>query len=337
VLGLFGLGAGLAGFIAPYDYRTQYRDSIHAPPASVHFFDGQGRFVRPFVYKYRRVEGTGRRYVEDRSATHPVECFVRGDQYRLLGVWESSIHLFGVSSPARIHILGTDALGRDVFSRLVYGSQVTLSVALASLVAALLLGVIIGCVSGYFGGGLDVLLMRLGELVGSVPAIFFILAVRAAFPLDLSAEKTIGLLVLIFALVSWPEVSRLVRATALSLVSREFVLSAKAAGASHLRVLVRHIVPHALAPAIVQAAIIVPSFVLGEAALSFLGVGVKEPRPSWGNMLAAAQDLTVLTNYWWMLTPGVALFVLVAIFSLLGDAIRDALDPRLKQSPPGWG
>jgi peptide/nickel transport system permease protein len=339
VLGLLGLSALLAGFIAPYDYRTQHRQFINLLPMRIHFFDEQGRYVGPFVYKYRRADGPGRKYVEDRSVKYPVEFFVQGNRYQLLGVFESSVHLFGLSTQtaARVHILGTDRLGRDVFSRLVYGSQITLSVALASLVASLLLGVAIGCVSGYFGGGLDALLMRLSELVASIPAIFLILALRAAFPLDLKAEKAVALLVLIFALVSWPEVSRLVRATVLSLRSRDFVLSAKAAGATNLRILVHHIVPHALTPAIVQAAIIVPSFVLGEAALSFLGMGVQEPRPSWGNMLAAAQDLTVLTTYWWILTPGGAIFVLVATLNALGDALRDALDPRLKHSFQGWG
>jgi peptide/nickel transport system permease protein len=336
VLALFVLGAAFAGFLAPYDYRAQYRDSIHVPPMSIHFFDEAGQWVGPYVHKYRRADGPGRRYDEDRSAKYRVEFFVQGGPYRLFGTWESSTHLLGVAG-ARLHLLGTDHLGRDVFSRLMYGSQITLSVALASLLAALLLGVGLGCVSGYFGGTLDAVLMRLGELVGSVPAIFLILAFRAAFPLDLAEEKAVAMLIMIFALVSWPEVSRLVRATALSLASREFVLSAKAAGASDWRILVRHITPHALTPAIIQAAIIVPSFVLGEAALSFLGVGVREPRPSWGNMLAAAQDLTVLTNYWWMLTPGAAIFALTASLNALGDAARDALDPRQKHGLQGWG
>lgn len=339
-LGLLCLGATLAEFIAPYDYQTQHRQSITLPPMRVHFFDAEGRFHwRPFVYQVERAPRPGRRYIENKQQRHAIKFFVRGDTYKLFGLWTGSIHLFGIGpeQQARIHLLGTDTLGRDVFSRLVYGSRVTLSIALVSLVVSLLLGLIVGGASGYFGGVVDAALMRFGELVQSIPAIFLILALRAAFPLEISYSTTLAILVAIFALVSWPEVSRLVRSNVLSLRARDFVLSARAAGATDGWIIRHHVLPNTLTPAIVQAAIIVPSFILSEAALSFLGVGIQEPQPSWGNMLAAAQDLTVLINSWWMLAPGVALGVTVAVFNALGDAIRDALDPRLRARPQGWG
>lgn len=340
VLGTLGLMAGFAEFIAPYDYRTQHRAVINLPPMPVHFVDAQGRFhLRPFVHAITRVPGAQRRYAENTEERHPIRFFVRGEPYRLWGIIPGSRHLFGVSpeSSVRFHLLGTDQLGRDVFSRLVYGSRVTLSIALASLLASLLLGLTVGGISGYFGGRIDALFMRFGELVQSIPAIFLILALRAAFPLEISYGRTVLMLVAIFALASWPEVARLVRSDVLSVAGREFVLSARAAGATDGWILRHHILPHALTPAIIQAAIIVPSFILGEAALSFLGVGVQEPQPSWGNMLAAAQDLTVLLTAWWMLIPGLAIFVTVAAFTALGDAIRDALDPRSGSRPQGWG
>jgi len=200
-----------------------------------------------------------------------------------------------------------------------------------------MLGLLVGGVSGYFGGGVDAVCMRVGELVQSVPAIFLILALRAAFPLEISFGKTLAMLVGIFAMVSWPEVSRLVRGNVLSLTAQDFVLSAKAVGARDGWIIRRHVLPNTLTPAFVQATIIVPSFILGEAALSFLGVGIQEPQPSWGNMLAAAQDLTVLLNSWWILTPGVAIFITVVAFNALGDGIRDALDPRSRGRAQGWG
>lgn len=374
LLGLLGLVAILAEFIAPYHWSTQHRQYINLPPMPIHFFDSQGRFHwPPFVYRMERdTSAVGYRYVEDRQQPLTIQFFVQGDSYRLLGITACSRHLFGIqnslpgerplpagrafprSEHARgvhsqtdssaaddqqgttLHLLGTDYLGRDVFSRLIYGSRVTLLIALSSLIVSLMLGLMVGGASGYFGGLVDVIFMRLGELVQSVPAIFLILALRAAWPLEISFGETLTMLVGIFAVVSWPEVSRLVRANVLSLTTQEFVLSAKAVGAPDGWIIWRHILPHALTPAIVQTTVIVPSFILGEAALSFLGVGIQEPHPSWGNMLAAAQDLTVLLNSWWMLTPGLAIFITVAMLTALGDAIQDTLDPRWRGHSQGY-
>ncbi|MCS6804538.1 MAG: ABC transporter permease [Acidobacteriota bacterium] len=352
-LSLLAVGAMFGEFIAPYDVRTQHRPFIGLPPMPIRFIDEHGRFhLRPFVYAVQRdLSVPGRHYTENRQERYPLAFFVRGDSYKLLGVFEGSLHLFGLQVPnqqqvtantlqpttTRVHLLGTDRLGRDVFSRLVYGCRVTLSIALSSLVVALVLGVSIGGVSGYFGGRVDAVLMRLGELVQSIPAIFLILALRAAFPLDISYAQTLAILIAIFALVSWPEVSRLVRSNVLTLMSREFVVSAKAVGAPDSWVIRHHILPNALTPALVQATIIVPSFILGEAALSFLGVGIQEPQPSWGNMLSAARELPVLLNDWWILMPGVAILVTVLTFNALGDAVRDWLDPRSRTRPSEWG
>lgn len=352
-LGVLVLGAAFGEFIAPYDFRTQHRPFIGLPPMAIRFVDEDGRLhLRPFVYaRQREMTTAGRHYIENRQARYPVVFFVRGDPYKLFGVFESSLHLFGLHviheqqsatdsrqpTTTRLHLLGTDRLGRDVFSRLVYGCRVTLSIAVSSLIVSLVLGLFIGGVSGYFGGRVDAVLMRLSELVQSVPAIFLILALRAAFPLDIPYAQTLALLIGIFVFVSWPEVSRLVRSNVLSLVSREFIVSAKAVGAADGWVIRHHILPNALTPAFVQATIIVPSFILGEAALSFLGVGIPEPQPSWGNMLSAARELPVLLNDWWILTPGVAIFITVLTFNTLGDLIRDRLDPRSRTRTAGWG
>jgi peptide/nickel transport system permease protein len=349
--GLLGLSALLAGFIAPYDYRSQDRQAIKAPPSRLHFRDAEGRFhLRPFIHPRRLIDRATGQYEEDFSRSYPLSFFVRGEETRLVFGLKTSMHLFGINAdgvepelnsstlrPPKFYLLGADQLGRDIFSRLVYGSRASLTIAFLSLFGAVFIGLLIGCLAGYYGGPVDALLMRFTELVDSVPVIFLVLMLRSALPLDLPAEKSLLVLTAIFISVSWTGVARLTRGAVLSLKTREFVLGAIAAGAGHLRVLRQHILPSALTPAIIQATLIVPAFILGEAALSFLGVGIQEPEPSWGNMLAATQDLTVLTSSPWMLSPGGAIFLTALLLNVLGDSIRVALNPQQRSLGQGWG
>lgn len=238
--------------------------------------------------------------------------------------------------PPRIYLLGADHLGRDIFSRLLFGSRPALVIALASGLAALTIGLAVGCLAGYYGGIVDALFMRLNELVESVPVIFFILAVRSALPLDLSSGQALGVLIAIFGAVGWTTVARLTRGCVLTLVGREFIVGARAVGASDAYILQQHIIPHAVTPALTQATLTVPAFLLAEATLSFLGVGISEPEPSWGNMLAAARELSVMTGQPWMLSPGIAIVAAVALFTVMGNSIRHALDPQSQTSAPEW-
>lgn len=342
----------LAGFIAPYDPRTQDREAVKMPPHRLRFRDAEGRFhLRPFFHPWRIVDRARWRYEEDRSRRYELVFFVRGEQAPLfLGV-RTSWHLFGVRSapsarragvfnredrerPLRFYLLGADPLGRDVFSRLVHGARPALLIAALSLAGAFLIGFALGGLAGYYGGIGDAALMRIAELVESVPILFLLLAWRAALPLQLSVEMSLFTLVALFVLVSWAAVARITRGCVLSLKTQDFVLSALALGAGPGWILRRHLLPNALTPALIQATVMLPSFLLGEAALSFLGLGVPEPEPSWGNMLTAARDLSVLYAHPWLLAPGFAIWGLVLLFTQLGEAVRAASDPRYPHSAP---
>ncbi len=293
IIGLFALSAVFAGFLAPYDHSAQSRSEPSAPATAIQF-SGLTPIIHP-----RRVEDPLRRtYTEDTSVAFPVGFFVRGSSYRLLGILETDIHLFGVRSTSgiapRINLLGTDQLGRDRFSRLLYAMRFSLIVALIGVLVACLVGISIGGVSGYAGRLVDTFLMGATDAMLALPTLILILGVRAAFPLELPMTRAALLLVLIFALTGWAEMARLTRGLVLSLRKREFVVAAVALGVSQTRVLFRHILPNILPSLRTRALLLLPTFLLAEVALSYLGVGLQEPEPSLGNMLSAASDLDQL-------------------------------------------
>jgi len=329
LLGILYFCAVFAGLLAPYGYDNQDRDTFYHPPTRIHVRSAEGGWQRPFVY--RSVPSrTGRGYEPDTSKTYPIRLFVRGDGYKILGLVPSSLHLFGVDEPARIYPVGSDLYGRDVLSRILYGSQISLSIGLVGITVTVVIGMLIGGLSGYYGGIVDNLLMRLSELIMMIPGLFLILALRAAFPVDMSSTQMYLLLVFILSFIGWAGLSRVIRGMVLSIREREFVTAARAAGASSLRIIVRHILPNTLSYVIVAATLYVPYYILGEVVLSFLGVGIQEPQASWGNMLNAGRSVRVLSDYPWVLIPGAFIFVAVLAYNFLGDGLRDALDPRMR-------
>jgi len=329
ILAILYFLALFAGFFAPYSLERQNRSNSFQPPTRIHFLDDEGRFyIRPFVYNYRLVDETRNIYEEDRSRRYPIRFFVKGDPYKLFGFIELSTHFFGVDSPGRIFILGSDLYGRDLFSRLLYGSQISLSIGLVGIFITFVFGMIIGGISGYFGGVTDVIMMRASEVLMSIPGLYLILALRAAFPLSLPSDQMYLIMVFILSFISWGGMSRVIRGMVLSIRENEYVLAAEALGYSTARIIVRHILPNTMSFVIVAATISVPGYILGEAALSFLGVGILEPQASWGNMLTQAQSVRVLTSYPWVLAPGFFIFITVLAYNFLGDGLRDALDPR---------
>jgi ABC-type dipeptide/oligopeptide/nickel transport system permease subunit len=233
----------------------------------------------------------------------------------------------------RLYLLGSDALGRDLFSRIVYGAQVSLTVGLVGISVTLILGLLLGGIAGYAGGGVDFLLMRLVDLLMAVPAFYLILVLRGLVRSDLDPLQAYLLVTLILALVSWGSFARLVRGSVLSLREQEFTTAARALGASHWRCLVRHILPNTLTLALVQVTLAIPYFILGEVALSFLGLGIAEPGASWGNLLQAATNVSALAQHPWVLWPGAFIFASVLAYNFLGDALRDATDPRTAPGP----
>ena len=324
------LAAVLAGFVAPYKYDTADHDLPFHPPmiGRIHFFDEQGKLSRPFVYGIEPVAGQHAVYNEDRTKKYPLRLFVKGDRYHILWLLRSDVHLFGVDQPGRFFLFGSDLVGQDIFSRILYGAQVSLSIGILGIIISTLIGMIVGGIAGYFGGVADFLLMRGVEALLAVPSLYFILILRQMFGGGLSSMQLYLIIVIILAFIGWATEARVIRGMVLSLKEQEYVLAARALGFSDARVIIRHILPNTLSFVIVTATLSVPFYILGEVALSFLGVGIQEPEASWGNMLTAAQNPRYLSDFPWMLAPGFFIFIAVMAWNFLGDGLRDATDPR---------
>lgn len=329
ILAVFYFLAIFAEFFAPYGMETQNRSLNYCPPTVIHFFDSSGKFhLTPFVYGKVLTDRKWTLYKDDTSKIFPVKLFVKGDKYKFLGIIPSDRHFLGTDSDGRLFILGTDQFGRDVFSRLLFGGRISLSIGLVGILLTFSFGMLIGGISGFYGGVTDTVIMRSTELIMSVPALYLILSLRAAFPVSIDPAKMYLIIVVILSFISWAGMSRVIRGMVLSLKENDYVLAARALGFGHLRIIIRHILPNTLSFVIVAATISVPGYILGEVALSFLGVGIAEPVASWGNMLKQAQSIRVLTSFPWILSPGYVIFLTVLAYNFLGDGLRDALDPR---------
>ena len=298
---------GFAGFFAPYDPVEQDRKSPYLPPMRFHLIDGQGHFhARPFVYALKLREGSFDKYVENTTEPQPVRFFMKGARYRLLGFLPCRRHLFGLEN-TRIYLLGTDAYGRDQLSRLLFGGQVSLLAGLLGAGITLSIGLCIGAVAGSFGGWRDSLLMRLAELFMALPWLYVLFAIRAFLPLAVSPLRAFFLIITVIGIVGWARPARLVRGVVLSAKERDFVRAARGFGATHGYLFRRHILPETSSVLLTQAAILIPQYVLAEMTLSFLGLGVPEPVPSWGNLLSSLQQYSVLVSYWWIYLPALAM------------------------------
>ena len=333
VLSLLYLGAFLADFIAPYHYgRVHDRYGFHPPMLTrMHIFDERGRLSCPFVYGIAITDPMAKGYAgyaEDSTRRYPIKLFVRGEEYHILWLIRTNRRLFGVDEPGLIYLFGSDQFGRDIFSRILAGSQVSLSVGIVGVIISTVIGMLIGGLAGYYGGKADFVAMRLVELMLAIPSLYVVLILRQGFGDEISSRQTYLLIVVILGLIGWATQARVTRGMVLALREQEYVLAAEALGASRLRVLFKHILPHTFSFTLVTATLSVSFFIMSEVALSFLGVGIQEPEASWGNLLAAAQNVRALTDFTWLLLPGAFIFVAVLAWNLLGDALRDAADPR---------
>ena len=319
-----------APWVAPYDPAAQHREVPFAPPTRLHFVDRDGHWhARPFVCAIVHVPGTFFRYVEDCSTTAPVRAFVmRPEPFGF--TTRPARHLYGPDAPLDLFLFGTDEFGRDVFSRLLIGARVSLSMAIAAAGLALLIAIITGAVAGYAGGFADTVISAGTELVLGLPWLYLLVAVRAALPLSLPPPQAMMVIVFLLGFLGWARPGRLVRATVAAARGREYVTAARTAGASMPRILVRHILPDVTAVVTVAGVILVRQFVVAETTLSLFGLGVPEPVPSWGTMLAAAQRPRALTETWWLLAPVAGLIVVCMVYYALARVLRpDPLHNRL--------
>jgi peptide/nickel transport system permease protein len=312
-----------AGFFAPYDPDIQNRELPFAPPTRLRWVDAQGKFhPRPFVYPYVTLPEHFGVYETDTRQTFSIHFFVRSAQ-RLSPGLHTHWHLFGTDGGARIFLLGTDRYGRDQFSRLLYGGQVSLLAALVAGVLSLGLGLLLGSVAGFYGGFIDDISMRLAELFLALPWLYLLFAVRAFLPLHTPPRMSVFIFIMVVGILGWARPARLVRGVVLSAKERNFVLAARGFGASEAYLLRRHVLPQTFGVVLAQAGLLIPHYILAEVALSYLGLGVGEPLPSLGNMLAEIQTHNITSSHWWMLLPGLALVLLLVGYYSLVDALHE--------------
>jgi peptide/nickel transport system permease protein len=323
IIAALHLIAIVPGFFAPYDFAAQNRDLLYSPPSTLHFADKAGHWHwRPSACTKQAVE-TDSVDLKEMEICTPIRFFISGSNYRVLGLFESNWHLFGVAPLNKLLLLGTDSFGRDVFSRFVYGSQISLLAGVLSTILTLVVGTTLGAIAGYYGGWIDALLMRIAELFLALPWLYLLFAIRAFLPLHLSPGKAFLLLIGVIGFVGWARPARLVRGIVLSAKERGYCRAARLFGASDLYLMRRHLLPETYSVILTQSALLIPQYILAEVTLSFLGLGVGEPVASWGNMLATLQQYDVLVSYWWMWAPGIAVIPVFLSYQLLASALQE--------------
>ncbi len=328
-LGLVYLMTIFAGFFAPYDPSTRSQH-LYAPPQTIHIVDSEGNWRLPFVYGYsmtRDIDTLRPIYEEDTSKIYPIELFVRGEEYELLWLIPTDVHLFGTSE-GRVFLAGADHFGRDMLSRLIYGAQITLSVGMISVLLSLVLGLVIGGVSGLYGGWVDSITQRVIEAIIAIPTIPLWLGLAAAVPRDWPQVYQYFAILLVLSLISWTNTARVARGRFLALREQDFVTAARVYGASQARIIRRHLVPNIMSYVIVTVTLAIPLIIVGETALSFLGVGLRAPTISWGVLLQEAQKIQVIQFFPWLwIGPAACVVAIVLAFNFVGDGARDAADP----------
>jgi peptide/nickel transport system permease protein len=361
---IFYVAVIAADFVAPYDaYASQPNGSL-LPPTPIYWRNQEGQFIGPHVYPTTQgptdLETGDRKLFVDRSKPSPLRFFVKGPAYQLFQIRlpigqkfeevdvfpgiPSNLHLFGTVGEGKINLLGTDEQGRDQFTRLVHGGRISLSIGLVGVAISFPLGLLIGGIAGYFGGWIDAILMRLVEVLMTIPGIYLLVALAAVLPPGLTSAQRFLLIVLITSLIGWAGLARVIRGQVLSIKEREFVQASRAMGGKPLYIIIRHVLPQTATYVIISATLAVPSYIGAEAVLSLIGLGIQQPDPSWGNLLSLATNASILVLQPWLIWPPAVLIVLTVLaFNLLGDGLRDALDPRslqrnysdVSQSSPG--
>jgi len=334
VLGIFYLIALFAEFIAPYDPQHRFKDFTTMPPTSMHIRDAQGGFHLPFVYdliKERDPVTLLPKYKEDLTVRYPVIFFAKGDDYKMWGLVPGTVHLFGVGTEAGkirpLFLLGSDAMGHDVLSRIFFGGRISLTVGLIGIFLAFVLGLTLGGIAGLFGGIIDEIIMRFIDVLVSLPTIPLWMSLAAALPQNWPQLKTYFYVTIILSILGWTYLARTVRGKLLSLREEDYVMSARLDGENQISIISRYMLPSFASYIIVSLTLAIPGMILGETALSFLGIGLRPPTISWGVMLMDAQNLQTVALLPWLLWPVAFVILAVLMFNFLGDGLRDAADP----------
>jgi peptide/nickel transport system permease protein len=341
-----------ADFIAPYDpYDSQPNGSL-LPPTPIYWVNKSGQFVGPHVYPTTQgntnLETGDRKRIVNWQKPTPIHLFVSGSEYKLFNFsiplppkWQQvtiipgitlNKHLFGAIGEAKIHLLGTDNQGRDQFSRLLHGGRISMFIGIFGIIITYPLGLLIGGIAGYFGGLTDGLIMSVTEVLMTFPSLYLLVALSSILSPQLTSSQRFLMIIVITSVINWAGLARVVRGQVLSIKEREFVLAAKALGATPLYIILRHVLPQTASYVIISASLAIPSFISAEAVLSLLGLGIQQPDPSWGNMLSLASNASILVLQPWLIWPPAILIIMTVLaFNLLGDGLRDALDPRSLQ------
>lgn len=328
LLALLYVVAAFGEFIAPYDTKHDFKGFVYAPPAKIHLFDESG-FRGPFVYglKGGRDEQYNRVFEEVKDEKYPVRFFVSGDPYKMWGLFETDRHLFGVGEEGQIFLFGTDRLGRDLFSRVIYGTRISLTIGLVGVFLSFVLGLVIGGISGYFGGIVDEVIQRMIDLLVAIPQLPLWMALAAAVPRDWDSIQTYFAITVVLSIVGWAGLARTVRGRLLSLREEDFAIAARVSGVSEWRIITKHLLPLFASYIVVAITLAVPGMIIGETSLSFIGLGIQPPAVSWGTLLQDAQMIANVALHPWMLIPALFVIVTVLMFNFLGDGLRDAADP----------
>lgn len=333
LLGIIYFMLLFADIIAPYTKDFSDRSMAYVPPSQIFTIDENGKISRPYTYNYKRdfdMDNLRIVYSLDRSKKHYLRFFAKGEPYKFLGLIPMQRHLLTTDKDGRLFLLGTDINGRDVFSRILFGGRISMTIGFLALFVLFPIGLLYGGIAGYFGGKVDNVMMRFAEAVMSIPSFYLLIILASILPAGMTSIQRFILIVVILALIGWAGFARVVRGMVLSVKNQEFVQAAKSIGASRFRIIVKHILPQTTSFVIVAMTLSVPSYILSESGLSFLGLGIQQPDASWGNMLKEAQEYTNIIYRPWLLTPGFLIFIAVLSFNLIGDAVRDILDPKSK-------
>lgn len=330
VLGLAYFSILVSEMIAPYGLHTRHTGFIYAPPQRVHLFQ-EGRFIGPFVYPLDfnlNMDTLKREYQPSRAEPQRMRFFCSGETYDFWGLFKSGFHFVCPGEGGTLFLLGTDRLGRDMLSRLIYGARISLTIGLVGVTLSYAIGIVIGGMAGYFGGLFDAAVQRITEILRSIPELPLWMALSAALPVTWDPRLIYFGITVILALLDWPSIARAVRSKLFALREEDYIAAAEMLGAKPSRIIARHLLPNFTSHLIASASLTIPSMILAETALSFLGLGLRPPITSWGVLLNEAQNIEAVALYPWLLTPMIPVMVTVLAFSFLGDGLRDANDPH---------